>query len=211
MASENHSAARQFKINRTSFTRHYEVDDANGHRLYHVDQSLFTKNKPDLTFHEGSDAKGPIVAVSHMPKLSFNCKVGVGDPSSPDSVEWEDLTRESVKASEFRWAISLPESTSRGTPSGRRSFVWKRTHKVGVDGGSVSSVTMRNYKLLDAETEELAAVFTSDRGFSTCGVLQINVDHGRAFDLMVMVTCLSLYEKARKRAARAGSHGGGGS
>ncbi|OAQ62179.1 hypothetical protein VFPPC_14167 [Pochonia chlamydosporia 170] len=212
MSSENPSVpstARQFKVNRTSFARHYDIHDISGNQLYYVDQSLFTKDKPDLTFHEGKDTNGPIVAVSHMPKFSFDCKVGLGDPSKT-SVKWEELTRESVKASEYQWSMTLPEASGQGVPSGRRKFVWKRTHNVGVEGGSPSSLTLRNYKLLDVETGQLMAVFTSDRGFTTCGVLQINVEFGKDFDVMVTATCLSLYEKARKRAAHsAGGHGGG--
>lgn len=206
------STARQFKINRTSFTRHYDIQDGAGHQLYYVDQSAFTKDKPDLTFHEGRDANGPVVAVTHMPKFSFDCKIGLGDPSKPDSITWEDLTRESVKASEHRWGMNFlnSENPAANPPSGKKSFVWKRTHKIGVDGGSPSSMTMRNFKLLDLETDELLAIFTSDRGFSTCGVLQINVDYGKDFDIMATATCVSLYEQARKRAARsAGGHGGG--
>lgn len=182
--------------------RHYDVADSTGAH-YYVDQSLFTSGKPDLTFHEGTTDKGPIVSVVHMPKMSFDCKVGLGDPAQPDSVRWEDLTRETVRASEHRWSMQLPDGS-------RKNLVWKRTHNVGADGESVSSFTNRNYKLLDAETEELLAVFTSDRGVTTCGTLQINVQYGRDFDIMVLTTCLSLYEKARKRAARSAGGGGGG-
>ncbi|KAK2594511.1 hypothetical protein QQS21_007792 [Conoideocrella luteorostrata] len=149
---------RQFKINRTSFTRHYEVLRPDGTQLYYVDQSAFTKDKPNLTFHEGNDAKGPIVAVSHMPRFSFDCKVGLGDPSLSSSagnvnIQWEDLTRKSVNASEFHWAMTCPPAA--GAPSAmRRNFVWKRTHKVGAEGAAPSAVTFRNFKLLDGETDD---------------------------------------------------------
>lgn len=204
--SSSVAAPRQFKINRSPLNRHYDIHSSDGQHLFHVDQSSFTRNKPDLALHRGPDARAPVVAVSHMPRLSGDFKIGLGDPEQPGAVCWEDMTKENLMATEHRWAMTLA-----GDPGARKHLVWKRTRSVAVDGSSVSFMSPRNYKLLDAGTNEVVAVFTSDRGYKTCGVLQINATWGHDFDLMVFITCVSLYEKARRRAQRAAAaHGGGG-
>lgn len=202
------TSSRQFKINRSPFSRHYTVLDTNDAPLYHVDQSLFTKDKADLTLHQGTGTDGPIVAVVHMPRLSFNCQIGLGDPTAPANgtdVVWEELARESnATASAHRWSMTLPGSDG----GGKKSIMWKRTHKVSADGTSSSAVTMRDLKLVEDGTDRMVAVFTSKYSWSTCGILQINVDYGRDFDVMATATMLALYEKARKRRARASAAGG---
>lgn len=68
----------------------------------------------------------------------------------------------------------------------------------------------RNYKLVDVLTGELVAVFTRERPISKCGTLQIKAEFGERFDTMTILSCLSLYEKARRRDRAAGGGGGGG-
>ena len=130
-------------------------------------------------------------------------KMGLGDPNT-NNIKWEEMTKETkVTASEYRFSFELQ--------GGRTNFAWKRTHSEGVDGDK-PSMTLRNWKLVDLSAAQpvIVAVFTSDRGWSTCGTLQTNVQNGDEFDLMLLTTCLSLYEKARKRAARSATGGGGG-
>ncbi|KAJ6443179.1 Postreplication repair E3 ubiquitin-protein ligase rad18 [Purpureocillium lavendulum] len=123
-------------------------------------------------------------------------------------------------------------------PRRRRAFAWKRTRRVGADGASVSSLSGRNLKLVavgddshsnsnknknrsnnkddddddndDNGDDEVLAVFTSERGFKSCGVLQINASLGRDFDVMVVTTFVALYEKARRRRSAAAAGGGAG-
>lgn len=68
-----------------------------------------------------------------------------------------------------------------------------------------------NYKLVDAQTDQLLAVFTSSWSMRKCGMLQINVQYGKDFETMAFITCLSLYERARRQnGASAGASAGGG-
>ena len=228
---------RQFQVNRTSFTRHYDVSSTDGQQAFYIDISSFTPSKPDLTVHEGKTSGGNVVAVAHMPKFSGDFKIGLGDPSGRAgdgggagggagglaATRWEDMTKENLRHSEHRWAMTLGAGNDDGggrRGQTRREFAWKRTRKVGADGASVSSLSGRNLKLVEvghgggrgAEEDggKVLAVFTSERGFSSCGVLQINAQLGRDFDVMVVTTCVALYEKARRRRHRAAAGPGDG-
>lgn len=195
------SAPRQFKITRGAFSRHYTVLGPDGQPLYHVDQSAFTKDKANLTLHAGGDASGAVVAVVHLPRFSHDAKIGLGDPRSP-AILWEELRRESRDASAHAWSVTLPGN-------GRQTFVWKRTHKVSADGVASSALTMRDLKLVEAATGAVVGVFTARRGWSSCGVLQMDAAYGPAFDVMATATMLAIYEKGRRR--RAGVAAGGAS
>ncbi|KAJ5273859.1 hypothetical protein N7478_008984 [Penicillium angulare] len=52
--------ACHYSITHSLFRHDYEIISANGKPNYHVNNSHLTPGKPDLTFHVGSDAKGPI-------------------------------------------------------------------------------------------------------------------------------------------------------
>lgn len=90
----------------------------------------------------------------------------------------------------------------------RIALVWTRTRSVVVDGVTRPPLSTRNWKLTetslaggeaDAKVDSgvVLAVFTTTTQMGKCGNLQINVDYGRGFDLMVWVTCLSLYSSGR--------------
>lgn len=201
--------ARIFQVNKKAFRHFYTINSASDQPLFYVDLSAFTPNKPELILHAGPTPNTPVTGVCHMLKFSGDFKIGLGDPARPDAVVWEDLTKEGIRASKYRWQTSVPGATS-GSGDGPRALLWKRTRKVGVDDVAVSLLSMRNHKLVDERTGELLAVFTSDRGLSKCGKLQLNVDYGEGFDRMVFITCLALYEKARRRSHRGNGGGGGG-
>ncbi|KAK4073056.1 hypothetical protein Purlil1_13169 [Purpureocillium lilacinum] len=193
---------RQFKINRKNFSRHYDIETTDGRHMYYVDMRTFGFRNPDLTLHEGPDNKAPVVAVCHMPALSNSFKIGVGDPSSSrlDAMLWENLAKESLTKSGWRWSADMPDGT-------RAGLVWKRTKSSTVEGMAMPSISSRNFKLQDVATGEILAVFTSKRTYKTCGILQVNVERGHDFELMVLATFLTLYEEARREAQRSWSAG----
>ncbi|KAM0439607.1 hypothetical protein ACHAPT_000699 [Fusarium lateritium] len=209
MTSQPAESSRRFQIDRGAFSKHYDVKPISEGSSFYVDVSSFTPGKPDLTLHRGASKDGPIVASCHLPKFSGDLKIGLAGLAGPDSMAWEDITRESVlKASEYRWQTAIPDIAT----SGNRVLFWKRTHSVGVSGMSPSSLSVRNFKLVDEQTGDILAVFTSDRTLSGCGVLEIRANHGEQFDVSVLISCIGLYEKARRRSQRssAGGAGGGG-
>ncbi|KAA8645591.1 hypothetical protein EYZ11_001782 [Aspergillus tanneri] len=199
--------SRLYHIYRTVLHHHYDVTSDKS-PVFHLENSLFRPKKPDLTVHAGSDKNGPIVAVCKFLHFSRHLKLGLGDPQNINEVSWEDLVCQNYKLTQYRWQMTV--RTANGPT--RQSFLWKTTHSVGVDGAKPAMLSTRNYKLLDEQTGRIVAVFTSNslKSFTKCGKLQIDVDYGQEFEVMVILTVLALYEKQRRRNNRNNSGGGGG-
>ena len=161
---------RCFKINRRNFSGHYDITTTDGKHLFYIDTWSFSSGKPDLTMHEGPPNKSPVVAVSHMPSLSLTYKIGLGDPNRLASMDWEEIGKEHLTKSGWRWTTTVLEGANRET---KLSLEWKRTAKMAVDGMAIRFMSSRNYKLQDTDTNDILAVFTSDRDYRKCGVLQV--------------------------------------
>ena len=198
---------RQFKIYRIHFPNHYEVRTSDNKILLYGENSVWTPGKPDLILYAGSDkSAAPIVGVCEYKKLSDDMALCLGNPDDPLNATWESMDRTSLLGVQYHLTMSveppdLPEHLSSHFAR-RRTLVWKKTHKVAVQGKSVSSLTHQNYKLIDAETRRTVAVFTASKKMSIkSGTLQIVEDYGRAkpqFFTMIILSCLSLYEKVRR-------------
>lgn len=204
---DEHGPSRLFHIYRKPFHRHYEVKSSDDQIVYYGDVSLWTIKRPDIVLHAGDSDKGPVVAVSKFLKFSGHYKLCLGNPDDMNA-QWEDMTRESALHSRYRFEVTVPSQV--GDPNGERhSFVWKRTHHVKVDNSTSHMWGGRNFKLVDERTDQLMAVFTRERSISKCGKLQIKAAYGESFDIMVLISCASLYERARRH-NRSSSGGGGG-
>lgn len=197
---------KQYRLNRDSFGDHYDVESMAGETLYYAEQWKFRSHKPDLTLHRGSGKNSPTVAVSHMPYLSNSFKIGFGDPSQPASMQWEEMAKNGFSNKGHQWAIDV---SSGGDQTRRLKLNWKTTKSVGVEGMKVPWSSSRNYKLINEETQKIIAIFTSDRSYKKCGVLQINVDYGEPFEIMVITTCITVYEQARRDSSEMRGGGGG--
>ncbi|GKZ23745.1 hypothetical protein AbraIFM66951_009777 [Aspergillus brasiliensis] len=200
------SASHVYQIHNTLFRRHYNVTTAQGKQLYRVQNSSLTPKKPDLTFHVGSDETGPIVAVCKFLHFSRHLKVGLGDPSDVNGITYEDLLAQDHRHAKYRWQMTM--QTARGPE--RPSFLWTRTHSVGVkEDRKTSSWSSRNFKLVDEQTGKIVGVFTN--AVWKCketGRLLMFVDYGQEFDLMALITVLGLYEKASRRSDSAAASSG---
>ncbi|EGX94281.1 hypothetical protein CCM_02552 [Cordyceps militaris CM01] len=169
------------------------------------------RNRPFLVVHDGPDTKCPVAAVSRLPSFSTYFEICLGDSAAKDVV-WEKLHTTHPWGRKHTWGTMVP-GENRGSPR-RLHLVWTRTRKVIVDGMARRPLSTRNWKLTEVPpsededgrrigsgtswttlvgTEPILAVFTSSTELGKCGNLQVNVDHGRAFDLMLLTTCLSLY------------------
>lgn len=203
-------SARVFQITKRLMARHYDINAPDDRPLFYGDISLFTPSKPDLTLHVGGSNKGPVVAVSNFLKLSGNYKLGVGNPDDMSSVQWEDMTKELLHKPKYRLETTIPRGSDQSHVE-RRTLLWKRTRSVGVEGETPSRLTARNYKLVDERNGQVLAVFSGGKRPGRGGKLEIRVEYGQDFDHMVLISCLSLYEKARRRSHRGAAGGGGGS
>lgn len=205
---EENGSSRLYNIYRRTFHRHYEIKSAADQLLFYGAISDFTPKKPDLILHRGTSNNAPVVAACKFLKLSGHCKMSLGNPEDVNNAQWEDMTRESLMHSKYRFEMTLPspQDPSHGE---RRSFMWKRTRHVGVDE-SKPRLSSRNFKLVDERTNEVVAVFTSDLSLNKCGRMQIRADFGESFDTMVLLSYVSIYEKARRRERSSGGGGGGG-
>lgn len=190
--------AKQYRINRNSFGDHYDIESAEGQPVYYVEQWKFRSQSPDLTLHRGSDKSGPIVAVSHMPYWSNSFKVGLGDPSDPGSMLWEQMGKNGFTNKGSPWAADI---VAQPNEKKRLNLNWKTTKSVAAEGMKVPWSSSRNYKLINEDTKDVIAVFTSDRSYKKCGVLQINVDYGTSFEFMIIMTCITVYENARRESS----------
>lgn len=201
--------SRLYNIYRKPFRRHYEIKSAADQLLFYGAVSDFTPKKPDLILHRGVSDQAPVVAACKFRKSSADFMMCLGNPEDANTAQWEDLTRESLIHSKYRFEMTVPcqQGASHGE---RRAFLWKRTRNVGVDE-SKPRWSSRNFKLVDEHTEQVVAVFTGEWSMSKCGKIQIKADLGDNFETMVLLSYVSIYEKARRRErASAGGGGGGG-
>lgn len=189
------STSRLFHVYNRRRKNDFAIFTADRTPLAYVRSSVFTIGKPDLTYHAGETDQAPIAAVSKFINFSRHCKVGFGDPNDPNII-WEDLKRHKL-TSHYRIEIAL-------NGGARKSFMWKRTHNTPIGDDAPSKLSTKNFKLIDEQTEELLAVYVNNgvKSWEKCGKFQINVDYGAQFDVMVLITGLSLLEKERRRERR---------
>ncbi|KAK2594470.1 hypothetical protein QQS21_007817 [Conoideocrella luteorostrata] len=200
------AAPRQFIIDKPSFKKEYGISPRHNpsYRQYVRLRVAATSSYPDLTLHDGVNAQAPVVGVAYIVKFKVGFKIGLGDPTNVSSMIWEDLKSENKLNSAFGWSMELPLPQDSVTDSTnwaaceRRSFMWKRTRRVAVDGVSIHAISMRNWKLVDDEGK-LVAVFTNNISRGQAGTLQMNVDLGDAFEKMALMTLLAVYERMRRQ------------
>lgn len=166
--------------------------DVSGRQVYHVDNSVFWPGKPDLTFHAGSDTSAPVAAICKFKHFSSDTEIGLRDSKQPDGMSWERLNRRGFFKVEHSFDLDV------GDPQAR-TFTWKST-----------SWMTDSLKLMDERTQQVVAVFLSASIFSRkSGQLDIHVDYGNRFQLMVLITGLAVHESSRRR-TMTGAGGGGG-
>ncbi|KAM0519143.1 hypothetical protein ACHAPE_004143 [Trichoderma viride] len=193
--------SRLFQIMRPAFKLSYQIiPDGEEEPLYKVKNQPLPGNRPDLALHSGPDLATPILVSCYMPKFSRHCKIGFGDPTSGEPIVWEDFFKPKKSSCERNISVSfssgdIVSETGKGE---REQLTWKRTNHVSVPGKKFHAATKRNRKLID-ERGEVVAIFTHDIKVGVEGWLQINVDRGRDFDVLVMITVLAICEKIRRQ------------
>ncbi|KAF3482893.1 uncharacterized protein GIQ15_02217 [Arthroderma uncinatum] len=226
---QSSTSSRIFHIY-NSFPIHYRISDSQKRPLYHVDNSYFTPGTPDLSLHLGEDRKGPVAAVCKFVLFSTCSKIGLTTKSkkrcndyisndvfkidhvstSTEDMAWEDMTRQSRDHSTYRFELDLlMQDQQTGAGLGRRAFVWKRTHSMGVESSKPSKLSACNYKLVDEETGKIVAVIANNglKSMNKKGKIEVfDTDEyafaGERLDVMILITGIALFEKERRRRAQ---------
>ncbi|KAM3531508.1 hypothetical protein NHJ13051_000800 [Beauveria bassiana] len=205
---------RTFAIHKPAFKNSYTItgpsrDAATTEDVLFVKLRPALNKSPFLLIHDGPDANFPVVAVSYLPPFAKHFAIGRGLPAAADKpvpdMVWEELCMAHSSGKKHTWTMN---AAGEGGGDGPRTIlVWTRTRSVTVDGMVRPPLSTRNWKLTEAPSKggrtgdeakgSILAVFTSTAQMGKCGNLQINVDHGREFDLTILTTCLSLYSSGR--------------
>ncbi|KAJ5326199.1 uncharacterized protein N7506_009301 [Penicillium brevicompactum] len=187
----------KYIITHSFWRHHYEVSTPNKTHLFHVANSSMTPGKPDLTFHASTDSNGPIAGVCKFRHFSSDSEIGLGSPSLPGRMEWEYLHKQGFTKRQFWFRMRLEDGS-------KQTFTWKRTHSLGSG--------YENYKLVEEGSNNVVAVFSSGSAFSkTTGSLDVYWGLGQRFNLMALMSGLTVVERARRARTSAAASAGGGS
>ncbi|KAJ5227283.1 uncharacterized protein N7469_007289 [Penicillium citrinum] len=178
----------RYNINSTYWKRHYVVS---GQNTIYVKNSKITPGKPDLTFH-GGDSHDPVIGIVKFRHISADIKIGLHDNNS-ECLCWKSLSR--VERGKFQY--SFTHELENGA---LETFTWDANHQL-------SFTRAGSMELIHDRTGDVVAIFANYSAVypptteeeSEGQVLEVRMDIGESFHLMVLVTCLALYEQMRRR------------
>lgn len=174
-----------------------KICDEQKNTIYFSETHEWT-SAPDVVLRQGVDKHAPVVAVARF-RLSPDLKLGLGDPSTNEKdTVWENMKNISwgLGHSKYRFEMTINNE--------RRSFLWQRTRDPADGVQGIGKMINWNYKVVDEKTGEVLAVYLENflRSWSKKGKLQMKADLGQDWELMVLLGCLGLCEKASRRARR---------
>ena len=164
--------------------------------LYFIRGSLFRPGMPDVTMFAGKDKHGAVVGVCRYAAFSTSINVGRGDPAQPNNMEWEEVVKASRDHSSYKFSVW---SRTRE----RKTYSWKRTRDPSIKGTKSSQIDRRSWKLEDDATGQVVAVFAANgikTSWTKVGKFRLLANEGKEWEEWVLLTCLGLYEKSRRRA-----------
>lgn len=193
---------RSFQIRRSMYS--YDFESLTGDRKFFGRNSTLDPDKPDLLLYPGTDHSGSILAACRFKHLSRDIQLCIGDPTTDSgaNVNWEKLVKSSLLKTQYAWETSTAKIHSED--GSYRPLMWKKTQSIATEDSKGEQTGPRNFKLVDEKTDEILALFTSARTWAKCGTLEIRADYGEKFDLIVMIACIALFEKAHRNSITAG-------
>ena len=181
------------------FTRKLDLKicDEQKNIIYFSQTHEFT-SAPDVVLRQGIDKHAPIVGVARF-RFSSDLKLGLGDPDTNEKdTVWENMKNISwgLGHSKYRFEMTVNNE--------RRSFRWQRTRDSADGVQGIGKLMNWNYKVVDEKTGEVLVVYLNNflKSWSKKGKLQLKADLGKDWELMVLLGCLGLCEKASRRAGR---------
>lgn len=184
---------RLYKLTKPAFKTHYDLVSDGKNYFIDINTKPFSPKTPALTFYLGTDKSGTAIGGTYRPAFTETFKLAFGDPFSDQEPIWEDLQKTRVSVFEYKWSADLPSKIEEGRNE-RRTFIWKRTKTVAVDGSEPLSWSQRNWKLVEEGQDTVLAVFTAERSIGKCGTLQISVDW-EGLEEKVVMTLVSMYHR----------------
>lgn len=187
------SSSRLFQVTEESWGNHYHVTTDNGfggERHLFIENNPFASKPSDIAIHEGPDIEGPVLGVSKFHRFSQNCDIKMGEHVQ----KWTRMVKKGLISPSYSFQMEVQGQS--------HQLVWKRTRSLGAGASAYG-----NSKLVDEESQDVLAVFSSDPRSLVTGNLDVYGNHDDAFDQVVLLTGLVFREKHRRqtvRTARAG-------
>jgi hypothetical protein len=172
----------QFHVTEEPWGHHYKVvasDGEGGKRHFFIENK-----KPDLTIHDGTEIDGPIVGLSRFRRFTSNCDIRLDDAG-----EWMSLAKKGVVTPSYTFQIPLHGQMTH--------LAWKKTRSMGSFYGPYG-----NLKLVDEQSLDVMAVFSSNGDSLVTGRLDMYGDYGESFDRMALLTALAVRERSRRQTTR---------
>lgn len=182
----------QFHVTEESLGHHYNVvaaDDAGGKHQFFIENSPSAAKKPDLTIYDGADSQGPMVGICKFHRFSSNCDVNIVDGHVDTNDRWKSVTKKGIVSPSFAFQIPVHGQMA--------NLAWKKTRSMG----SASS-PYGNMKLVNEQSEDVPAVFSSDPFSLVTGRLDMRGDFGESFDRWALLTGVAVRERQRRQNTR---------
>lgn len=179
-----------FHVSEESLGHHYSVvttDDQGAKHRFYIENAPSASKKPDLTFYDGADNTGPLMGLSKFPRITNNCEVRLIDEQSND--HWVPVTKKGFMS--MKYTFEIPVGYKQGP------FTWKKTRSMGR-----GSSPYGNMKLIDEQSHDVLAVFSSDPFSLVTGRLDMLQDQGDSFDRWALITGITVREKQRRHTLR---------
>lgn len=189
VGSSETSKFKQLVVDNASITNLRLYAPGSDQGLFYVDNAAFNPKKYSVTLHTGPDKLGPVLGVAHLAIIGPNT-IGLGDPNSnASSMVWEQLSCVS------KWTHATYQFEFIFGEEGRKSFIWNRLRQNPFDDQG-------DYELYEeGKPDIILAKYVSVGVFKwkRRGKLYILDGCGYAWELMVILTGLSLLELSRRR------------
>lgn len=186
---------REFYVTEEPFGNHYHAitTDLEGEeRHLFIENSSVSSDDGDIILRDGTDIDAPAIGSSKFRRRSLNCDVKLDDEE-----DWRPMRRNSLKG------LVTPVYSFEAPVDGKLSrLVWKKTRSMGTFSSGYP-----NSKLVDVDTQDVLAVFSSDPQSLVTGRLDLYGDFGDSFDRMALLTGLSVREKSRRQSTSSMRYG----
>ena len=159
--------------------------------VYYADVSEFTRHKPDITLHRGSD-DGPVVAASFFGWGKF--RLGLG--SDDISMVWTELKRGGAFMSKryaFEW---------KGRP-----YILQRAKSSDTHVTGFSKLMLTHFKVVEADSGEVIALYISNKIGKKKGTMKLKSGLAEELEILCVLGVASWRDKMRREQPKGGGGG----